>query len=184
MSVTMTPIIRQNLSQCQGIAVNKSGPILAAMPYNYGMDLSNRLRVLGRALREARVEKKWTQGELSDVTRLSVGYISNLENGYINPKRGPVVPSDETIGALSLALDLPVGYFHEVLGRTGQEPSAPESPGSQGAIVRAAVRAADSAFRDAGYQDDNLTPEDEAKLEELFENAVIGLMEKKHRTGG
>ena len=48
-------------------------------------------------------------------------------------------------------------------------------------IVTSAVR---SVVRDAGYQDDNLTPEDEAKLEELFEYAVIGLMEKKHRTGG
>ena len=48
-------------------------------------------------------------------------------------------------------------------------------------MITSAVR---SVVRDAGYQDDNLTPEDEAKLEELFENAVIGLMEKKHRTGG
>lgn len=119
-TVVMTPIIRQNLSICQGIAVDAKGRSIKILPYNYGMDLANRLKVLGQAIRGARLVKKMTQGDVSEVTRLSVGYLSNLENGYVNPKRGSVVPSDETLAALSAAVDLPIGFFHEVLGRTGQ----------------------------------------------------------------
>lgn len=113
----MRTIIRQNLKRCQGITVNIPGCLGAVLPYNNGMDLEDRLKALGRIIRDARTEKEWTQSELADRVRLSIGYISNIEKGYINPKRGPVVPSDVTLASFAEALNISVSSLHSALGR-------------------------------------------------------------------
>lgn len=113
----MQTIIRHNLKLSQGTAVVNSHRFHAVLPYNYGMDAEQMLKALGQIIRDARQQKEWTQGDLAGAVGLSVGYISNIEKGYVNPKRGPVVPSDDTIRAFAAALDVPVRRFHSALRR-------------------------------------------------------------------
>lgn len=80
--------------------------------------------MLGQVIKDARNEKDWTQSDLAQKVQLSVGYISNIEKGYVNPKRGPVVPSDDSLNALANALGVPVSRFHSELGRSANEESA------------------------------------------------------------
>lgn len=56
-------------------------------------------RVLGRNLRAIRIDKRLTQGEVAEKARVSVAYISLLENAQRSP---PL----ETIEALAQALSV------------------------------------------------------------------------------
>lgn len=130
------PIIQQNLKTCQGIALIKFTLKLKAIPYNSdmanntGMTTRAGVEALGALIKSARREKKLTLKELSAISGLTTGYIGNVENGYINPKRGPVVPSDESLRSLSLALDIPTVEMHAALGR-GPELEAELDPDLQ-----------------------------------------------------
>jgi transcriptional regulator with XRE-family HTH domain len=84
---------------------------------------------LGLLLRTARLEKGWTQSDVAKRTGLTTGYISNLEQGYVNPKRGPVVPSDDSLRAFSEALELPLEKMHAALGRVRDHDLDPEVRG-------------------------------------------------------
>lgn len=79
--------------------------------------------MLGQIIRDARTNKDWTQSDLAQKVRLSVGYISNIEKGYVNPKRGPVVPSDVTLQSFAVALEIPVRRLHSALGRDLDNPN-------------------------------------------------------------
>ena len=112
----------------------------AVLPYNYGMELEERIKMLGNVIRQARSEKGWTQYDLYEKTGLSVGYISNIEKGYVNPKRGPVVPSDDTLIAISQALDIPIRRLHAELGRSVGATPGEGLPLQHGDIVRTLIR--------------------------------------------
>lgn len=49
-------------------------------------------------------------------------HLSQLERGYINPKQGVVVPSDEVLEKLSNGLGVPLSRLHVLLGRFPDDP--------------------------------------------------------------
>jgi len=57
---------------------------------------------------------------------LSVGvshqHLSQLERGYVNPKQGMVVPSDEVLEKLAQGLGVPLSRLHVLLGRFPDAP--------------------------------------------------------------
>lgn len=131
------------------------------------MELEKRLKVIGTVILAARKEKGWTQYELFQKTGLSVGYISNIENGYVNPKRGPVVPSDDSLSSFSEALGIPLSRLHSSLGRD--------------VMARQEIDAIDSITREAGYDTDSLDEAGWARLRQSVDAAVIGVMEQERR---
>lgn len=81
------------------------------------------LQNLGRELREWR--KARGHQSLSAFARqlkLSPTYLSQVERGYVHPKQGLVVPSDEVLEKLSEALDVPISRLHGLLGRLPDVP--------------------------------------------------------------
>lgn len=78
---------------------------------------------LGRELRQTRLARG--HKSLSSFARtmdVSPTYLSQLERGYVNPKQGLVVPSDEVLEKLAKGLDVPVSRLHGLLGRTPDMP--------------------------------------------------------------
>lgn len=56
-------------------------------------------------------------------------HLSQLERGYINPKQGMVVPSDEVLEKLASGLGIPLSRLHVLLGRFPDHPySAYDEP--------------------------------------------------------
>ena len=49
-------------------------------------------------------------------------HLSQLERGYINPKQGMVVPSDEVLEKLANGLGVPISRLHVLLGRFPDNP--------------------------------------------------------------
>jgi transcriptional regulator with XRE-family HTH domain len=92
------------------------------------MNLEQKVKQLGVYIRKTRINKGIkTQKEFSALTGIRANYLSNIETGYINPERGPVVPSDEVLGSIAKALEIPVGHLHAQLGRTeGAQPEQTE----------------------------------------------------------
>lgn len=81
--------------------------------------MAEKVKRLGDFVRSARLARKMTARELSHRSGIGFTYISNIERGYINPKRGPVVPSDEVLAALANGLEIDVSELHAQLGRLG-----------------------------------------------------------------
>ena len=52
---------------------------------------------LGSWIKEVRKTRKWTQGELAEIAKLSLAYVSQTERGYL-------VPSAKSIGSMITAL--------------------------------------------------------------------------------
>ena len=80
--------------------------------HNLGRELRMRREALGlKSLREfaRRVD-------------VSPQHLSQLERGYVNPKRGLVVPSDEVLEKLAAGLDVPLSRLHALLGRLNDQP--------------------------------------------------------------
>ena len=55
-------------------------------------------------------------------TGVSHQHLSQLERGYVNPKQGLVVPSDEVLEKLANGLDVPLSRLHVLLGRFPDKP--------------------------------------------------------------
>jgi len=53
---------------------------------------------------------------------MSPSNLSQLERGYIHPKRGLVVPSDDMLEKLAVGLDIPLSRLHALLGRLPDQP--------------------------------------------------------------
>ena len=53
---------------------------------------------------------------------ISHQHLSQLERGYVNPKQGMVVPSDEVLEKLARGLDVPLSRLHVLLGRFPDSP--------------------------------------------------------------
>lgn len=82
------------------------------------MPNAHQLKQLGQLIRDARRSHEWTLKQLSEKSGVGYSYCSNIERGYVNPKRGPVTPSDDTLFALAKTLDLPTSRIHAMLGRS------------------------------------------------------------------
>ena len=93
------------------------------------MPSATQLKGLGQIVRAARRERQWTLQELSEKSGVGHSYLSNIERGYVNPKRGPVTPSDDMLVALSQSLSIPLPNMHAALGRVPN----PENLGSPAA---------------------------------------------------
>jgi transcriptional regulator with XRE-family HTH domain len=75
------------------------------------------LKRLGDLVREARKSKSWTLDETALNSGVGRSWVSNIERAYVNPKRGPVTPSDDVLYRLSKSLDIPFESMHVALGR-------------------------------------------------------------------
>lgn len=81
------------------------------------------LQNLGRELRQQRKAKgHQSLSAFARQLKLSPTYLSQVERGYVHPKQGLVVPSDEVLEKLSQALDLPISRLHGLLGRLPDVP--------------------------------------------------------------
>lgn len=87
------------------------------------MPTTEDLKKLGRELRsrrEALGMKSLRAFALS--VDVSHQHLSQLERGYVNPKQGMVVPSDEVLEKLAKGLDVPLSRLHVLLGRFPDTP--------------------------------------------------------------
>lgn len=78
----------------------------------YEADQIEALKRFGRMLRDKRREAGYKHGttfaeKVGEISRVSSQYLSQIETGYINPKRGPVVPSSKLLDAISAVLGWP-----------------------------------------------------------------------------
>ncbi|UAL31213.1 helix-turn-helix domain-containing protein [Nocardioides rotundus] len=95
-------------------------------------------RVLGEALRAARMQRGMTLREVSKEARVSPGYISEIE-------RGTKEASSELLGSLCQALDIPLSVvLREVssaaaLEERALEISTPQIAGRGGDVVASAA---------------------------------------------
>jgi len=79
--------------------------------------------IIGERLRALREEKKFSQGDIEERTRLLRCYISRVENGH-------TVPAGETLEKFARGLEIPMyQLFYD-----GEEP--PKLPGSTGKDAR------------------------------------------------
>ena len=87
------------------------------------MELTEKVKRLGAYIRARRLDAGFkTLQSLGDATGLKPSYLSNIETGYINPTRGPVIPSDDVLLTIAKALDIPVSDLHAALGRVDTQP--------------------------------------------------------------
>lgn len=94
---------------------------------------TNALRTFGAALRAKRLAVGIKRGidfaeRISKICPISSQYLSQIENGYVNTKRGPVLPSGKVLDAIAEVLEWPrreiddlldVAYGNEVQTRLG-----------------------------------------------------------------
>ena len=81
------------------------------------------LKVLGEEIRRRRKARGVrTLRQLKELTGISTQFLSQIENAYVHPSRGYVIPSDETLGKLSAALEVPISRLHAILGRIPEQP--------------------------------------------------------------
>jgi len=78
----------------------------------YEADRVEALKRFGRLLRDKRQEAGYKRGitfaeKVSELCPVSSQYLSQIETGYINPKRGLVVPSGKLLDAISAVLCWP-----------------------------------------------------------------------------
>jgi transcriptional regulator with XRE-family HTH domain len=87
------------------------------------MPTTEDLNKLGRELRSRR-EALGLKSLRAFAVQIGVSHqhLSQLERGYVNPKQGIVIPSDEVLEKLASGLGVPLSRFHVLLGRF---PSAP-----------------------------------------------------------
>lgn len=76
------------------------------------------LKQLGRELRSRR-QALGMKSLRAFATQIGVSHqhLSQLERGYVSPKQGVVVPSDEVLEKLARGLDVPLSRLHVLLGR-------------------------------------------------------------------
>jgi transcriptional regulator with XRE-family HTH domain len=100
---------------------------------------------------------------------ISRQFLSSIENAYSSPKRGFVLPSDQTLERLSETLDIPLSRLHALLGRFPDEPLTryedPESlvvadaydrlPALCKRIVRDALQTAEAIAAELRAQEDS-----------------------------
>ena len=87
------------------------------------MPTTDDLKKLGRELRSRR-EASGVKSLRAFAARVGVSHqhLSQLERGYINPKQGMVVPSDEVLEKLANGLGVPISRLHVLLGRFPDNP--------------------------------------------------------------
>ncbi len=88
------------------------------------MPTAKQLKHLGQFIRKSREDKGWTLKDLHEKSGIGYSYVSNIERGYINPKRGPVTPSDDVLTQIAETLGVSAGKLHSVLGRDENADSA------------------------------------------------------------
>lgn len=114
--------------------------------------MAEKVRRLGGVIRERRKLLGWTLDELADAIGktlpLTKSYLSNVERGYVNPRRGPVVPSDEALQAIARALGMPEMDLHKALGRVPE--NVVELDEFQTSLLKAVAE--DSSLRDVLYR--------------------------------
>ena len=81
------------------------------------MATHNHLKALGKALRARRLTLGLKLREVEERSGVGLEYLSNIERGYVNPKRGPVTPSDDVLTRIASALGIPLRELHAALGR-------------------------------------------------------------------
>ena len=86
--------------------------------YNPCMPTIAHIRALGEEIHRQRLAKGIrSKRKLAEITGLSAQHVGQIENAYVNPKRGFFVPSDEVLEKLAVALDIPISRLHSLLGR-------------------------------------------------------------------
>ena len=86
--------------------------------HNPYMPTIKQIRALGEEIHRQRLAKGISsKRKLAQITGLSAQHVGQIENAYVNPKRGFFVPSDEVLEKLSIALDVPLSRLHTLLGR-------------------------------------------------------------------
>ena len=66
--------------------------------------MTNESRQLGQNLKQIRTEKHISQGDIARTLKVSRGYISNIENGKMNPTLSTIVKLAKAIGIQADAL--------------------------------------------------------------------------------
>ncbi len=93
--------------------------------HNLAMSDIEQLRVLGAAIRRRRIDQGIkTLRQMKEKTGISTQFLSQIENAYVHPKRGYVVPSDELLERISKAIDMPLARMHTIIGRFPEVPEA------------------------------------------------------------
>jgi len=81
------------------------------------------LQNLGRELRARRIASgRRSLSKFATDIGVSRQHLSHIENAYVNPRRGPVVPSDEVLQKVSSGYGVPLSRLHALLGRTPDLP--------------------------------------------------------------
>ena len=131
------------------------------------MPSPSQLKALGSVVKEARIGRGWTQKQLETASGIGNNYISNIERGYVNPKRGPVTPSDDVMNALSKALGISASDLHAALGRVDDEYQYP---------VHHPLH---SIIRDIGLNENDFTGEDLTAMQSCVQVVIQGYAYKK-----
>jgi transcriptional regulator with XRE-family HTH domain len=128
-----------------------------------------RLKVLGDLVRERRTELGLNLKDFHLKSGVGYSYLSNIERGYVNPKRGPVVPSDEILATIAEALHISVSRLHSALGRDLDDTD------------RLRGDPLGTIMKEAGYNSDLLGEDDLRQLRQNVDAVVIGRMEQEKR---
>ena len=103
--------------------VAASDDFFALVSHNLAMSDIGQLRVLGAAIRRRRIDQGVkTLRQMKELTGISTQFLSQIENAYVHPKRGYVVPSDELLERISRAIDMPLSRMHTIIGRFPEKP--------------------------------------------------------------
>jgi transcriptional regulator with XRE-family HTH domain len=135
--------------------------------YNVSMPNVSQLKDLGSLIRAAREAEGWSLKELSEKSGVGYSYASNIERGYVNPKRGPVTPSDDVLFALAKTLRMPISKLHGSLGRT--DPADYEFGPIETIIL------------ERGYSADELTEEGRDQLRRSLDALIVGIVEQERK---
>ena len=81
------------------------------------------LERLGAEVRRAREARGYPSARsFAAAIGVSPQHLSHIERGYVNPKRGLIVPSDDVLDKIAGGADVPVSRLHAMLGRMPSQP--------------------------------------------------------------
>lgn len=87
------------------------------------MIVVSNLERLGEEVRRARLAQGYSSARaFAAVIGVSPQHLSHIERGYVNPKRGLVVPSDDVLEKIATGASVPVSRLHALLGRMPDQP--------------------------------------------------------------